>query len=58
MIKFLQDDSGNNSSMRLAMLVVVAAIMAGWLYVVLITKSLIILADPRMTTAPEHRAVR
>ena len=33
MMKFLQDDSGNNSSMRLAMFLLVVCVMIGWLYV-------------------------
>ena len=39
MIKFLQDDAGNSSSIRLAMLVTIAFVMVGWLFVALTTRT-------------------
>ena len=39
MMKFLQDDSGNNSSMRLAMFLLVVCVMTGWLYATVVNRA-------------------
>ena len=39
MMKFLQDDSGNNSSIRLTMFMLVTCVMIGWLYATVINKA-------------------